>query len=87
MGAAEVELLELLEEPRQVLGRDARPLIGHRDRHLIRLQRGRHRHPRARRRELDGIGQEVRHHLDHPVEVHRDGRQPGGNGDVDGDPP
>ena len=55
----DVGLLELLEDPRLVGRRNARPGIGHRHMHLAVHSRGRHRDPPAGRRELDRIREDV----------------------------
>ena len=67
---AAVELLELLEQATDVLGGDALPVIGHPDLDLATGVARPDLHPVALGGELDGVGEQVRHDLDHAVEIH-----------------
>ena len=58
-----VGLPERLEDVGQELRRDARPAVGHADFDRLAVAPQRHPHAAAARRELDGVGQQVREHL------------------------
>src|SRR5581483_12374730 len=73
-----VELLELAEDPRLVLFRDADPGVGDRDVDRVRAARGFDGHGAAVSRELDGVGQQVEQHLLELAAV--DGDLPGARG-------
>src|SRR4029079_1261762 len=73
-------LLELLEDPRLILGRDARPRVGDGDPQLAILPGGTDGHGATRGRELDRVGEQVERYLPDPALVadHRVDRGVGG---------
>ena len=58
-----VGLAEAFEHVREEVGRDADARVAHANDHLLVLASQAHRHLAVRGRELDGIGQQIPHHL------------------------
>ena len=84
------DALELLEEPSDLVGRDAEPLVGHFDHDvLVAALADAHGDGTSLRRVLHGVVQEVRQDLLHPVRVGHDrgqGRGHVGHHRVAGEP-
>ena len=86
-GARGVGLVEPIEDVRQVLGRNARAGIGHRDADAIAVRLGEQRDPAAVRRVPDGVGRHVLQRLLEPVGVPPDVRRARRRRRVQRDPP
>ena len=77
VGERVADLVELAEDLVLVLRADAPPVVADVDAQAAVALGERDLDPAVRRvAELRGVGQEVEHHLDHPVEVGRDDGRP-----------
>ena len=84
-GASAAALLEGLEDPLLVLGRHPDAGVGHRDHEVGPLAVGADGHAAAVGGELDGVGEQVEHHLLEPQLVGLDRPDVVGDVDRDGD--